>query len=54
MALAILLYLDGLEKEGSELLELPVANIEFLRVRLEELLKVCLLAKRLEQSYMLV
>ena len=43
-------YPGGLEKEGSELLELPVASIEFPRARLEELLKVCLLAKRLERS----
>jgi hypothetical protein len=39
LASAILLYLDELEKEGSELLELPVANIEFLKARLEELLR---------------
>jgi putative resolvase len=43
-------YPGELEKEGSELLELPVTSIEFPRARLEELLKVCLLAKRLERS----
>jgi len=54
LVLAILLYLGELGRAGLKLLGLLVVCLEFLRVRLGELLRVCLLPKRLEQLSTLV